>query len=129
MTNAADGRPLQQRRSAAALIAWSEFRRGWRSARHPLDVMVPVLFSLVWARSPSGVEHRLRQAPGADQRASDPVPGQHIFNGVLLAGIPAASCSRPVMTRPSEALFVAVLIAAALLGILFVLLRAPTCRW
>ncbi len=110
---------------AAALIAWSEFRHRLAIGGDiPLDVMIPVLFSLV-VGSVSFWGSIIAFAKLQELISGRPIrfPGQHIFNGILLAGI-LAGCI--VLTAghasgPSQALFIAVLIAAAVLGNLFVL--------
>ena len=62
---------------AAALIAWAEFRHQLALGGDiPLDVLIPILFSTGGRLGlVLGLEHRLRQAPGADLRAADPLPG------------------------------------------------------
>jgi H+-translocating NAD(P) transhydrogenase subunit beta len=110
---------------AAALIAWSEFRHQLAIGGDiPLDVMIPVLFSLV-VGSVSFWGSNIAFAKLQELISGRPIrfAGQHIFNGILLAGI-LAGCVVLAASHdsgPSQALFIAVLIAAALLGILFVL--------
>ena len=87
---------------AAALIAWSEFRHRLAIGGDiPLDVMIPVLFSLV-VGSVSFWGSNIAFAKLQELISGRPIrfPGQHIFNGVLLVGdrSPAASCSRPATT-------------------------------
>jgi NAD(P) transhydrogenase subunit beta len=109
---------------AAALIAWSEFRHDVEIGGDiPLDVFVPILFSTVigsvsfWG---SNIAFGKLQEliPGKPIR----FPGQHIFNGLLLAAI-LTGCIVLVAdnSSPSEGLYIAVLIGAAVLGNLFVL--------
>ena len=89
----------------------------------PLDVLIPVLFSLV-VGSVSFWGSNIAFAKLQELIPTRPlaVPGQHIINGSCSSGSSsAASCSPPTTTSPSQALFIAVLIAAALLGNLFVL--------
>ena len=110
---------------AAALIAWSEFRHRLAIGGDiPLDVMVPVLFSLV-VGSVSFWGSNIAFAKLQELISGRPIrfAGQHIFNGVLLVAVIAGCVVLAAShdSSPSEALFVAVLIAAALLGILFVL--------
>ena len=110
---------------AAALIAWSEFRHRLAIGGDiPLDVMVPVLFSLV-VGSVSFWGSNIAFAKLQELISGRPIrfAGQHIFNGVLLAAVIAGCVVLAAShdSSPSEALFIAVLIAAALLGILFVL--------
>jgi NAD(P) transhydrogenase subunit beta len=109
---------------AAALIAWSEFRHSTASGESiPLDVFVPILFSTVigsvsfWG---SNIAFGKLQAI----LPSQPIQfrGQHIVNGLLLAGILTACIVLGVdHDSPSQGLYIAVLIAAAVLGNLFVL--------
>jgi H+-translocating NAD(P) transhydrogenase subunit beta len=110
---------------AAALISWSEFRHVTSvSSSIPLDIFVPILFSTVigsvsfWG---SNIAFGKLQAI----IPSRPVQfrGQHIFNGLLLAAI-LAGCivlGADHNSSPSEGLYIAVLIGAAVLGNLFVL--------
>jgi NAD(P) transhydrogenase subunit beta len=110
---------------AAALISWAEFRHQLALGGDiPLDVLIPILFSMVvgsvsfWG---SNIAFGKLQEliPGRPIR----FPGQHIVNGVLLAAI-LAGCivlSANHASSPSQGLFIAVLIAAAILGNLFVL--------
>jgi H+-translocating NAD(P) transhydrogenase subunit beta len=108
---------------AAALISWSEFRHASGAGSIPLDILVPILFSTVigsvsfWG---SNIAFGKLQAI----LPSRPVqfPGQHIVNGLLLAAILAGCIVLGVdHDSPSEGLYIAVLIAAAVLGNLFVL--------
>ena len=110
---------------AAALISWSEFRHVTSlGASIPLEIFVPVLFSTVigsvsfWG---SNVAFGKLQAI----LPSRPIQfrGQHIFNGLLLAAILAGCIVLGVdhNSSPSEGLYIAVLIGAAVLGNLFVL--------
>jgi NAD(P) transhydrogenase subunit beta len=109
---------------AAALISWSEFRHATTGgASIPLDVFVPVLFSTVigsvsfWG---SNIAFGKLQAI----LPSRPVQfrGQHIFNGLLLAAILAGCIVLGVdHDSPSQGLYIGVLIAAGILGNLFVL--------
>jgi proton-translocating NAD(P)+ transhydrogenase subunit beta len=110
---------------AAALIAWSEFRHRLAIGGDiPLDVLVPVLFSLV-VGSVSFWGSNIAFAKLQELISGRPIrfAGQHIFNGVLLVAVIAGCVVLAAShdSSPSEALFIAVLIAAALLGILFVL--------
>jgi NAD(P) transhydrogenase subunit beta len=110
---------------AAALISWAEFRhRLDLGGDIPLDVMVPVLFSLV-VGSVSFWGSNIAFAKLQELISGRPIrfAGQHIFNGVLLAAI-LTGCIVLAASHdsgPSQALFIATLIAAAVLGNLFVL--------
>src|SRR4051794_27592307 len=108
---------------AAALISWSEFRHASGAGSIPLDIFVPILFSTVigsvsfWG---SNIAFGKLQAI----IPSRPVqfPGQHIVNGLLLAAILAGCIVLGIdHDSPSEGLYIGVLIAAAVLGNLFVL--------
>ena len=109
---------------AVALIAWSEFRHEIAiGAEIPLDELIPVLFSMVvgsisfWG---SNIAFGKLQGvlPGRPIKA----PGQQFLNALLLVGIVLA-CVVLVVSNddPSQGLFIAVLIAAAVLGNLVVL--------
>jgi NAD(P) transhydrogenase subunit beta len=109
---------------AAALISWSEFRHNVElGGEIPLDVFVPILFSTVigsvsfWG---SNIAFGKLQEliPGRPIR----FPGQHIFNGLLLVAILAGCVVLAAdNSSPSEGLYIAVLLGAAVLGNLFVL--------
>jgi NAD(P) transhydrogenase subunit beta len=110
---------------AAALISWAEFRHQLDLGGDiPLDILIPVLFSMVigsisfWG---SNIAFGKLQEilPGRPIL----IPGQHIFNGLLLAAILAgcAVLAANHASDPSEPLFIAVLIGAGVLGNSFVL--------
>jgi NAD(P) transhydrogenase subunit beta len=109
---------------AVALIAWSEIRHGISVGEEiPLDELVPILFAAVvgsvsfWG---SNIAFGKLQGilPGHPIKA----PGQQVINLVLLAGVIAACTVLSVNNDdPSEGLFIAVLLAAAVLGNLVVL--------
>jgi H+-translocating NAD(P) transhydrogenase subunit beta len=109
---------------AAALISWSEFRHNVElGGEIPLDVFVPILFSTVigsvsfWG---SNIAFGKLQEliPGRPIR----FPGQHIFNGLLLAAILTGCIVLAAdNSSPPESVYIAVLIGAAVLGNLFVL--------
>jgi NAD(P) transhydrogenase subunit beta len=110
---------------AAALIAWAEFRHQLELGGDiPLDVMIPILFSTVIG-SVSFWGSNIAFAKLQELISGRPIsfPGQHIVNGVLLAGILAGCVVLSVDhdSGPSQGLFIAVLIASAVLGNLFVL--------
>jgi proton-translocating NAD(P)+ transhydrogenase subunit beta len=110
---------------AAALISWAEFRhRLDLGGDIPLDVLIPVLFSLV-VGSVSFWGSNIAFAKLQELISGRPIrfAGQHIFNGILLAGILVGCIVLAAShdSEPSQALFIAVLIAAAVLGNLFVL--------
>jgi len=110
---------------AVALIAWAEFRHDLAIGGDiPLDAFVPILFSMVigsvsfWG---SNIAFGKLQGLIAGQPMK--VPGQQVINFLLLAGIIAACIILGLDhdSGPSQGLFIAVLIAAAILGNLFVL--------
>jgi H+-translocating NAD(P) transhydrogenase subunit beta len=109
---------------AAALISWSEFRHATAGgAGVELDVFVPILFSTVIG-SVSFWGSNIAFGKLQDLVPSRPVqlPFQHIFNGLLLAGILAGCIVLGVdHDSPSQGLYIAVLVASAVLGNLFVL--------
>jgi NAD(P) transhydrogenase subunit beta len=109
---------------AVALIAWSEIRHGI-SLGHaiPLDTLIPVLFSAV-VGSVSFWGSNIAFAKLQDLIPTRPlaVPGQQVINAILLIGILAACINIAINNDdPSQALFIGVLLAAALLGNLVVL--------
>jgi H+-translocating NAD(P) transhydrogenase subunit beta len=109
---------------AAALISWSEFREVTAGgAGVELDVFVPILFSTVIG-SVSFWGSNIAFGKLQDLVPSRPIqlPFQHIFNGLLLAGILAGCIVLGIdHDSPSQGLYIAVLVAAAVLGNLFVL--------
>jgi NAD(P) transhydrogenase subunit beta len=109
---------------AAALISWSEFRHNASlGGEIPLDVFVPILFSTVIG-SVSFWGSNIAFGKLQELIPSQPIrfPAQHIFNGLLLAGILTGCIVLGFdNSSPSEGIYVAVLIAAAVLGNLFVL--------
>ncbi len=109
---------------AVALIAWSEIRHGIELGHEfPLDELIPILFSAVIG-SVSFWGSNIAFAKLQDLIPTKPlaVPGQQVLNAVLLIGIVAACVSMTISNDDvSEGLFIAVLIAAALLGNLVVL--------
>ena len=90
----------------------------------PLDVLIPILFSMV-VGSVSFWGSNIAFAKLQELISGRPIrfPGQHIVNGILLAGILAGCVVLAANhdSEPSQGLFIAVLIAAAMLGNLFVL--------
>jgi proton-translocating NAD(P)+ transhydrogenase subunit beta len=114
---------------AVALISWSEFRHGLSEldagtiSELPLDTFVPVLFSMVIGSvSFWGSNIAFGKLQGLISGQPIKVPGQQVVNAILVVGIVAASIILGVSNDdPSQTLFIAVLIAAAILGNLFVL--------
>ena len=110
---------------AVALIAWAEFRHELAiGAEIPLDTFVPILFSMVvgsvsfWG---SGIAFGKLQ--GIISGRPVKLPGQQFVNALLLLGVIAACIvlGSDHASGPSQGLFIAVLVAAAALGILVVL--------
>jgi NAD(P) transhydrogenase subunit beta len=109
---------------AVALIAWAEIRHGI-SLDHevPLDELIPILFAGV-VGSVSFWGSNIAFAKLQDLIPTRPiaVPGQQLINAVLLIGIVVACVVIAINNdAPSEAIFIGVLIAAAILGNLVVL--------
>jgi NAD(P) transhydrogenase subunit beta len=109
---------------AVALIAWSEIRHGISLGEEiPLDELIPILFAAV-VGSVSFWGSNIAFGKLQDLIPSRPlaVPGQQVVNALLLIGVVAACVALSVNNDdPSEGLFVAVLVAAAVLGNLVVL--------
>jgi proton-translocating NAD(P)+ transhydrogenase subunit beta len=114
---------------AVALIAWSEIRHGislidsGTIAGIPLEDLIPTLLAAVIG-SVSFWGSNVAFAKLQDLIPTRPlaVPGQQVINAALLLGIVAACVDIAVNNGgPSQGLFIAVLIAAALLGNLVVL--------
>ncbi len=108
---------------AVALIAWSEFRHG-AGSEFPLEAFVPILFAAVIG-SISFWGSNIAFAKLQDLIPTKPlaVPGQQVINAVLLIGVVAACIYLGIRhdDDPSQAVFIAILIGAALLGNLVVL--------
>ncbi len=108
---------------AVALIAWSEFRHGM-GGDFPLEEFIPILFSAVIG-SISFWGSNVAFAKLQDLIPTKPlaIPGQQVVNALLLIGIIVACIVLAIDhdSGPSQALFIGVLIAAALLGNLVVL--------
>ncbi len=109
---------------AVALIAWSEIRHGISLGEEiPLDELIPILFAAV-VGSVSFWGSNIAFAKLQDLIPTRPlaVPGQQAINVGLLIGIVAACVSIAVNNDdPNQAIFIAVLLAAGLLGNLVVL--------
>jgi NAD(P) transhydrogenase subunit beta len=109
---------------AVALIAWSEIRHGISLGEEiPLDELIPVLFAAV-VGSVSFWGSNIAFAKLQDLIPTRPlaVPGQQVINALLLVGIVAACVDIAVNNGdPSQAIFIAILLAAGLLGNLVVL--------
>jgi len=114
---------------AVALIAWSEIRHDISELGSgsigsiPLEVLIPVLFAGV-VGSISFWGSNVAFAKLQDLIPTRPlaVPGQQVINAVLLIGVVAACVDIAINNGdPSQGLFIAILIAAAILGNLVVL--------
>src|SRR3954449_7589135 len=109
---------------AVALIAWSEIRHGISlGGAMPLEELIPTLFAAI-VGSVSFWGSNIAFAKLQDLIPTKPlsVPGQQVINGVLLIGILVACVDIAVNNGdPSQAIFIAILLAAALLGNLVVL--------
>jgi NAD(P) transhydrogenase subunit beta len=109
---------------AAALIAWSEFRElTGHGGGIELDVFIPIMFSTVIG-SVSFWGSNVAFGKLQELIPSQPIqfPLQHIFNGLLLAGILAACIALGIDNEsPPEGLYIGVLAAATVLGLSFVL--------
>jgi NAD(P) transhydrogenase subunit beta len=109
---------------AVALIAWSELRHGISLGGDiPLEELIPTLFAAaVGSVSFWGSNVAFGKLQEVIPTRPMAVPGQQLVNGVLLIAIVAACVDIAVNNGdPSEALFIGILIAAALLGNLVVL--------
>jgi NAD(P) transhydrogenase subunit beta len=106
---------------AVALIAWSEFRH--LSTGMPLEDYIPILFSaVIGSISFWGSNIAFGKLQGLISGASVKLPGQQFINALLLLGIIAMCIVLAIDNEdPPEALFIAVLVASALLGVMVVL--------
>src|SRR3954447_17314357 len=109
---------------AVALIAWSEIRHGISLGGDiPLEELIPTVFAAI-VGSVSFWGSLVAFAKLQDLIPTRPlaVPGQQIINALLVVAILAA-CVDLVINNgdPSQGLFIAILIAAAILGNLVVL--------
>ncbi|HEX6116913.1 MAG TPA: NAD(P)(+) transhydrogenase (Re/Si-specific) subunit beta, partial [Solirubrobacterales bacterium] len=109
---------------AVALIAWSEFRHELTLGHEiPLDVFVPILLSMVIGSiSFWGSNIAFGKLQGIIPSQPIKAPGQQVINALLLLGA-LAGCIVLAANNddPSQALFIAVLVAAGVLGNLVVL--------
>jgi NAD(P) transhydrogenase subunit beta len=108
---------------AVALIAWSEFRHG-AGGEFPLEEFIPILFAAVIG-SISFWGSNIAFAKLQDLIPTRPlaVPGQQVVNAVLLVAIVVICVVLGINhdDDPSQALFILILVGAALLGNLVVL--------
>ncbi len=109
---------------AVALIAWSEIRHGISLGETiPLETLIPTLFAaVVGSVSFWGSSIAFGKLQEVIPTRPMKIPGQQVINALLLAGILAACVDIAANNSDaSQGLFIAVLCAAALLGILVVL--------
>jgi NAD(P) transhydrogenase subunit beta len=109
---------------AVALIAWSEIRHGISLGGDiPLEELIPTLFAAI-VGSVSFWGSNIAFAKLQDLIPTRPlaVPGQQVVNAVLLIAAIAGAVDIAVNNGdPSEAIFIGILVAAAILGNLVVL--------
>jgi H+-translocating NAD(P) transhydrogenase subunit beta len=104
---------------AVALVAWAEFRQAGGDI--PLEEMIPVLFSAI-VGSVSFWGSNIAFAKLQEILPGRPImlPGQTFINAALL--LVAVGCAAAIAAgEESEALFIAILVSAALLGNMVVL--------
>jgi len=108
---------------AVALIAWAEFRHGLDELPIPLETMIPILIStVVGSVSFWGSNVAFGKLQGILPGNPIKLPGQQILNAILLVGVIAACAILAIDNAgPSQPLFIGVLVASALLGLLVVL--------
>src|SRR6478672_3658673 len=102
------------------LIAWSELRHG--TSGMPLEILIPTLFAAI-VGSVSFWGSNIAFAKLQDLIPTRPlaIPGQQVINGALLIAIVTICVILAVNNGdPSQAIFIAILLAAALLGNLVV---------
>ncbi|MCB0875183.1 MAG: NAD(P)(+) transhydrogenase (Re/Si-specific) subunit beta [Solirubrobacterales bacterium] len=108
---------------AVALIAWSEFRHG-AGGDFPLEEFVPILFAAVIG-SISFWGSNVAFAKLQDLIPTKPlaVPGQQVINAIILVAVLAICIYLGINhdDDPSQGLFIAILVLAAVLGNLVVL--------
>ena len=104
---------------AVALVAWAEFRQAGGDI--PLEEMIPVLFSaIIGSISFWGSNIAFGKLQEIIPGRPIMLPGQTIVNALLL--LVAIGCAVAIATgEESEALFIAILVSAALLGNMVVL--------
>ena len=104
---------------AVALVAWAEFRHAGGDIE--LEQMIPILFSaIVGSVSFWGSNIAFGKLQELIPGRPIMLPGQTILNGLLL--LVAVGCAVAIATgEESEALFIAILVSAALLGNMVVL--------
>jgi NAD(P) transhydrogenase subunit beta len=109
---------------AVALIAWSELRHGISlGGEIPLEELIPTVFAAaIGSISFWGSNVAFGKLQEVIPTRPMAVPGQQLINGVLLIAVIAGCVDIAVNNGdPSEAIFIGILIAAAILGNLVVL--------
>ena len=109
---------------AVALIAWSEFRHALDlGVAIPLELFIPILISaVIGSLSFWGSNVAFGKLRGIVPGGSVKLPGQQVLNAVLLIGIVALCVILAVNNGdPSQAMFIGVLLATAVLANLVVL--------
>ncbi|HTT95894.1 MAG TPA: NAD(P)(+) transhydrogenase (Re/Si-specific) subunit beta [Solirubrobacterales bacterium] len=108
---------------AVALIAWSEIRHGISFGEMPLEDLIPTLLAAIIG-SVSFWGSNIAFAKLQDLIPTRPlaVPGQQIINAVLGIGVIVLAIIIAINNEPpSQALFILILVCAAILGNLVVL--------
>jgi NAD(P) transhydrogenase subunit beta len=108
---------------AVALIAWSELRHGISFGEMPLEDLIPTLFAAI-VGSVSFWGSNIAFAKLQDLIPTRPlaVPGQQFINAILGIGVIVVAIIIAINNEPpSQALFILILVAAAVLGNLVVL--------
>ncbi|MFM8527438.1 MAG: NAD(P)(+) transhydrogenase (Re/Si-specific) subunit beta, partial [bacterium] len=109
---------------AVALIAWAEFRHELSLGETiPLDLLIPGLLSaVVGSVSFWGSNIAFGKLQGIIPGQPIKVFGQQVINALLLVGVVAACVILAINNdAPSEWVFIGVLVASAILGVLVVL--------
>jgi NAD(P) transhydrogenase subunit beta len=108
---------------AVALIAWSEIRHGISFGEMPLEDLIPTLFAaIVGSVSFWGSNVAFGKLQEVIPTRPIAVPGQQFINAILGIGVIVVAIIIAIDNEPpSQALFILILVAAAILGNLVVL--------
>jgi NAD(P) transhydrogenase subunit beta len=108
---------------AVALIAWSEIRHGISFGEMPLEDLIPTLFAaIVGSVSFWGSNIAFGKLQEVIPTRPIAVPGQQFINAILGIGVIVVAIIIAIDNEPpSQALFILILVAAAILGNLVVL--------
>jgi NAD(P) transhydrogenase subunit beta len=108
---------------AVALIAWSELRHGISFGEMPLEDLIPTLFAaIVGSVSFWGSNVAFGKLQEIIPTRPIAVPGQQFINAILGVGVIVVAIIIAIDNEPpSQALFILILVAAAILGNLVVL--------